>query len=265
MTSNPNVHIFDYLAQPKERVRGCPACKSVNRTWIAYGFDRYGYSVSLATCGECSLQYLGDQMTRKGYNTFYAGAYRRLVWQKDNPGVPFDQKASDVRVKDSQQLYAMHLKNFFDLAKLPKVTGAVLDAGGSTGLVAKALGYTNVVVLDPAKQELPATGVTGYLEDEIPYGPYDLILCCETLDHLTDPKAALANMRKVLGRNGRLFVDIISPKTWKLYHSAIKIDHPLYWTEKALTNALEAAGFTIELMVDRNYTQRIIKTWAVCK
>jgi SAM-dependent methyltransferase len=266
-----NSEIFNYREHGKALVQQCPVCGNRDLGRVRCLPDRYGYNVMVIACPECGLHYLSETLTRAGYDAFYAGPYRRLVWAHRWPTKPFEQAESERQLLRSQRIYAQHLAAFLLHFTLPQ-NARVLDAGGSTGLVGDLLRLqtpiASLTVLDPAADELKlaanAHTIRGYLEDPIAGGPYNLVLCCETLDHVVDPIAALRNMRKVLAPGGMLFVDVVSKKTWAMNDSRIKIDHPLYWTKGALGAALQKAGFTVEAMAD----QRLFSTWkvrAVCR
>jgi 2-polyprenyl-3-methyl-5-hydroxy-6-metoxy-1,4-benzoquinol methylase len=262
--------IFNYSAQTKLLVLACPACGGRDMSRIRCLPDRYSYNVILITCPECTLTYLSETLTRAGYEAFYAGPYRQLVWAHRFPGVPYDHQQSTEILMAGQIPYAYQLEGYLRRFNTPH-NGRVLDAGGSTGVVAhelsKTLGFASITVLDPAAKELELAKATkvvqGYLEDPIP-GEYDLILCCETLDHLTKPAAALKNMRAALAPEGRLYVDVTNKHTWGVKDKSIKVDHPLYWTTTALQKAVRAAGFRVIDVSDYRWGQTW-KTRMLCR
>lgn len=229
--------IFPYASLPKLPV-ACPVCDTVNpHVWTQ---DRYGFDVPLATCRTCTLIYLAEQLTRDGYDRLYGGAYRRLVWRYMYGDRPF----VDQLLPMSRELAVTYLSFI-----VPRVKGriaSVLDAGGSDGGLGRAI--TGVIggtltILDPSSTELPEGGIRGYLEDA-PLGTYDVALCLETVDHLTNPIAALHNLRRA---TSRLFLDYIDVDRFRQRFSRAipwKIDHPLYWTKQAMATALERSGWT---------------------
>jgi len=130
-------------------------------------------------------------------------------------------------------------------AKFPRLPhgGSILDAGGSYGRLAGALQLapSQLTILDPAQAELSAapTGarqIQGWLEDPIP-GTYDGVLCLETLDHVTAPIDALRHLRNACPM-GWMLADYVCG-------SQVKIDHPLYWHERAWQQALAGSGWTV--------------------
>lgn len=178
-------------------------------------------------------------MSREGYARFYTGGYRRLVMEISG-GKPL------IRTKTNATVPSICARVTQRVGVRPIRT--ILDTGGSTGaigqLVAQQYGAT-VTVLDPAVQELPATGstITGWVEDPIP-GFYDLAILIATSEHLTDPIAAFINLRQVARW---LYLDFIDVRLRQLFGDRFKtkIDHPLYWTAPAMQRALTMTGWRI--------------------
>ena len=233
MTTETAEAIFPYRALPKVPVTACPVCGARHNPARAV-LDRYGYPVHVARCAECTLQYLAERLTREGYARLYgSGAYRALV--EAYCGTP------PMTLAESERHYGswigQHLRSPLGQG------GSLLDAGGSVGGLIPHLGLApaRVTVLDPCAGELaqvPAGYQTlqGWLEDPIP-GTYDGVVCSQTLDHVTDPIAALRHLRAACP-TGWLIADFACrPPT------AIKIDHPLYWTPVAWERALRATAW----------------------
>ena len=241
MIENPNA-IFDYASEPKAKVTECPVCGShvghVLKPDCRRMNDRYGYDVLWCRCSTCSLEFLGEQMTRAGYARFYAGGYRALV-------DAYTGRGQRIRTDDHPTVKALEALVCELVGVHPIRT--ILDAGGSAGSVGRAVAARyggTFAVLDPAFQEMPAdvTRIHGWLEDPIP-GDYDLALCVATSDHLTDPLAALKHLRRV---SRYLYIDYIDVQLMRATNQtpALKIDHPLYWTSRSMRRALKASGWT---------------------
>ena len=224
--------VFDYAAQPKEPII-CPLCGTDNPREPKV--DRYGFAIGLSTCA-CGLSYLNPRMTLEAYADFYAtGAYRRLVQAR----FPYVTEAFRAAHHDYYAGgLALWLKDRGPVTHL-------LDAGGGTGLVGERVGRRlqaqTVTVLDPSRGELAQAAARGLRTIEAPLeripncGPFDAIVCAQTLDHLCDPLAALRGLRRV--GTGWLWVDIVT--------SHWKIDHPLYWTAPSLGRALRLTGWQV--------------------
>jgi 2-polyprenyl-3-methyl-5-hydroxy-6-metoxy-1,4-benzoquinol methylase len=135
----------------------------------------------------------------------------------------------------------------------------MLDIGGSTGVVAHRLteefGLAGTLI-DPAPleveqaQRLGLETITGLVE-EYDFGGrvFDVVIICQTVDHLLDVAGTLARVRDLLTPSGLLFVDIVDfraayLRNWSV-EAAVKIDHPYYLTESTMGAYLRRSGFDI--------------------
>jgi cyclopropane fatty-acyl-phospholipid synthase-like methyltransferase len=134
-----------------------------------------------------------------------------------------------------------------------------LDIGGSTGVVAHYLSQEydlSADVLDPSPEELAEAErrgletIVGLLEDYDPGGRrFDMVLLCQTVDHLLDVRQALTKVCQLLDERGLFFIDIVDfraayLRNWRV-EQAIKIDHPYYFTEATIEAYLGRAGFDV--------------------
>lgn len=242
---------YAYTERPKERVDRCNLCGS-DRLADAARRDRYGFDARLAVCTRCGLGFLSPRLTPEEYAAFYESVYRPLV-------SAFHGRTIDAEtVQDEQRSYAAGLVAFLrDF--LPQAPGSIMDIGGSTGLVAGAVRDAlggDVTVLDPAPDELAvaeAAGmetVPGFAEDYDPGGrTWDLVLLCQTIDHLLDVRATLAAIRGMLGSGGHAFVDVVD-LLWAMrrggqVEAAVKIDHPYYLTRSTAKAYFRQAGLDV--------------------
>lgn len=232
---------FDYVAQPKEDVLTCNLCGGVDFRAVMER-DRYGYAQRTVRCSSCDLVFLSPRMTAKAYAEFYrSGAYRKLV--SAYHGRVIDAKT----IQAEQAVYAEQLISF--LAPWVVMGGTLLDIGGSTGVVARALAgkfKLNATVIDPAPDELKEAsdlgGIQGSIETE-DLGPwtFDLVTMCQTADHVLDLRCALKKIRGLLRDIGLFFVDIVDYEQKR----ESKIDHPYNLTRTTMLSYLARTGFVL--------------------
>jgi len=257
---------FDYDAQPKEWVTACNLCGAT--TFVVLNRrDRYGYPAQAHACGRCGLVFLNPRMSAQAYGHFYDGIYRPLV-------SAYHGRLIDAHtVQEEQREYAADREQFVRPFVRPGGSGgsgglggskdpplrAMLDIGGSTGVVAshfaKAFGLTTTLI-DPAPLEVAQAKqfgietITGLVEAHDFGGRrFDLVLICQTVDHLLDIGATLKKVRELLTEHGLLFIDIVDfraayLRNWSI-DEAIKIDHPFYLTEQTMPAYLRRAGFEV--------------------
>ncbi len=241
---------YDYAAQPKELLLSCNLCRANVLVTITQR-DRYGYPAQASACSRCGLVFLNPRMTAPAYGRFYDGIYRPLV-------SAFHGRLIDARtIQDEQREYAGDRAEFVRPFIGRSGLTTMLDIGGSTGVVAghfaKQFGLFGTVI-DPSPievQEARTLGletITGLVEEHDFGGrQFDLVLICQTVDHLLDVAGTLKRVRDLLTPNGDLFVDIVDfraayLRNWSV-EDATKIDHPYYLTQDTMTAYLRRAGF----------------------
>lgn len=240
--------IFDYAAQPKESVRECNLCSGDHFEDFAHR-DRYGLPVESKKCCRCGLVFLSPRMTAAGYREFYrSGAYRELV------STYHGREINAETIEAEQAIYAAKLAEYLRWDLEGKAVYHMLDVGGSTGVVASRLckQYNlDGVVVEPSEAEAKhasARGLTvvlGTIEEYEPEREFELIIMCQTVDHLLDIRGSLAKIHSALRPGGTFFVDIVDyfvPLS-NGREKATKVDHPFYLSPSTMTRYLLGAGF----------------------
>jgi SAM-dependent methyltransferase len=241
---------FDFAAQPKARVERCNLCGGCVFVGLTHR-DRYGYPASASGCSRCGLVFLDPVMSAAAYGDFYARTYRPLV-------SAFHGRLIDARtIQQEQREYAVERGDLL----APYVEGrgytTLLDIGGSTGVVADAFARRfnlRATVVDPAPletaqaQALGIETIEGLVENvDLGRRQFDVVVLCQTVDHLLDVAGTLRRLRDLIARGGLFFVDIVDFRAAYLrtasVEGAIKVDHPYYLTEATMTAYLERAGF----------------------
>lgn len=243
---------FDYVEQPKRSVVQCNLCGGSAFTVLVHR-DRYGYPATAAGCNRCGLVFLDPVMTGQAYAQFYAETYRPLV--SAYHGRTIDAHS----IQQEQREYARERGDLLD----PHVTGrgfrTLLDIGGSTGVVAHALAQRfklSATIVDPAPRETAEAKALGIetiegLVEAVDLGDrcFDVVLLCQTVDHLLDIGSTLRRVRRLMASTGLLFVDIVDfraayLRNWSI-EEAVKVDHPYYLTELTMVAYLRQAGFDV--------------------
>lgn len=243
---------WDVQAQDWEQVEACNLCGGRAFATLTHE-DRYGFSVSSAACTECGLVFLDPHPTAEAYDDFYRDTYRPLV-------SAFHGRLIDAASVEVDQIeYARALVKLLAPFLAGKSGGSLLDVGGSTGVVAEALCAAHELdgtVLDPAPDELVRAAdrglatVPGTIESfDSVSDRFDVVLLCQTLDHVLDAAGALAKLRGLLADDGILFVDVVDfraayLRNWRV-EAATKVDHPYSFTEDTIEAMLARAGLSI--------------------
>jgi 2-polyprenyl-3-methyl-5-hydroxy-6-metoxy-1,4-benzoquinol methylase len=243
---------YDYVAQPTDVVERCNLCGGWSFVVLTH-VDRYGYPAQAHACETCGLVFLNPRMTAEAYGRFYDGVYRPLV------------SAFHGRLIDAQTIQAEQRDYAVERAELlrPFIAGkgyaSMLDIGGSTGVVAhhfaREFGLAGTLI-DPAPLEVEQARqfgletITGLIEQHDFGGRrFDVVIICQTVDHLLDVAGTLRRVRDLLSPRGLLFIDIVDfraayLRNWSV-EGAVKIDHPYYLTESTMTMYLSMCGFSV--------------------
>ena len=202
---------YDYAAREHEPVDDCNLCGSTELVEVSR-HDRYGYPAAMLMCARCGLGFLSPRLTAAEYGPFYESVYRPLV------SAYHDRRIDAETVQVDQRGYAAELVGFLR-ETLPGAPASVLDVGGSTGIVAAAVRDAfgaAATVLDPAPDELAVAAAAGmetfagFAEELDPNGrSWELVLLCQTIDHLLDVAGTLAAMRRMTADGGRAFLDVL--------------------------------------------------------
>jgi len=243
----PAPTIFNYDARAKENLLLCPLCGQQVSPNSFSQEDRYGYRLSLSRCSDCSLLFLNPRLTATEYTNFYAGPYRALL--SAFYGRPFTAET----IKPDQLRYAKEVAAILSSHLHRNSHGRLLDIGGSTGIVASHLCaefYLTGLVVDPCVEELENAAALGMAVVQSSAekwaapsdATFDLITICQTVDHFLDPLAVLKKARSCIRAGGLLYMDIVDADAAS---SALKLDHPFYFTEATATKLLWKAGFAV--------------------
>lgn len=260
---------YDYDAVAKETVSACNLCGGDRFVVLAHT-DRYGFAAESVGCTRCGLVFLNPRPTEAEYARFYESVYRPLV------GAYHGRLIDASSIEGEQERYAQELVRLLTPFLDGRTGGRLLDVGGSTGVVASALagafGLEGVVV-DPAPAELERAAARGLatvaatMEQFAPEeDSFDVVIVCQTIDHLLDVSSTLEKLHNALHEQGILFVDVVDLRAGYLraggIEGATKIDHPYSLTEDTTELFLARAGFDV---VRKDYAADRLHVGYVCR
>uniref|UniRef100_A0A6M3K7Q0 Putative methyltransferase n=1 Tax=viral metagenome TaxID=1070528 RepID=A0A6M3K7Q0_9ZZZZ len=220
----------------------CPVCSCAYRVVIAHE-DRYGVEASWSLCRSCGFIYLDPTWEECEYDRFYEHDYRKLVATYRGPQ----------NLEKNQERYGRALAEF--LRRNLGSVDSVCDYGGSGGIVcalvgdALGAGRTRVIEPDPEKAQEATKNVDEVICSSVADAPLDssdLVLCCRTLDHFTDPVGSLRRLAR-LPEHGRLYVDY---SDWLMvarsegFTRSLHVDHPSNFTAWSAKRVLTESMLT---------------------
>lgn len=173
--------------------------------------------------------------------------------------------------RDTAGYVELNLRPLGGHARLLELVGSgkrVLDVGCSSGYLARPLADRGCVVVgierDPAAAEVARAVceevLVGDVETmELPFEDrsFDVVLCGDLVEHLRDPEAFLARVRRLLGPGGRVVLSTPNVANWAMRLSLLAgrwqykergiLDstHTHLFTRRTLVETLERAGYRL--------------------
>ena len=229
--------------------RACPVCDAdqpqpLHRRAFAQlpGLDGDGFTQQLAACGACGALYVTAYLDPQDLAAYYASmsSYEYLV---DGAELPAEERLRSERQVAFLQPYLADAG-----------TAQVLDVGCSTGHTLRLfaqLGH-RVCGVEPsaslsaiARDRHGLDVATSFVEQGtvLPAGQH-LVLLSHVLEHLLQPRAMLAAIRRALRADGLLFIEV---PVIELFDDRdlfqLSFEHVNYFSHGSLSNLLHAAGY----------------------
>ncbi|MFZ6031510.1 MAG: class I SAM-dependent methyltransferase [Chloroflexota bacterium] len=235
----------------REVVTSCNICGEKN-ILIVSNLDRYGFPLRAGMCTNCGLIFLIDRLTADGYAEFYKNHYRSLV------SAYLGRLQNAATIQAEQKQYAQTLLALFKGLMPLKPGDKLLDVGGSTGVIASEFANAyglSATVLDPSPDELEVAKSAGHKTICALFeswsgnsDPFDVVVCCRTIDHFLDLKDSLSKLLSLCKPSGYVLIDIIDVEAVRrraMLEGAIKVDHCYYLCAEVAPAILASAGFQV--------------------
>jgi SAM-dependent methyltransferase len=223
----------------------CPVCASPRLSRLGHaaspsraGHDRYG----IVECHACGLSFSDPQPSAEDVAAFYEAptAYSDIYGSIDHPW--------------------QRLQHQFDLARVARTRagrlGRLLDVGCSFGLlleVAQQAGWDaygvepGLAAVETARRRVGQSRVYHGFVQDLPgdVGGFDCISMSHVFEHLVQFRPVLDRLAQLLNPGGILAVQ--SPnrrslRSFQLGPDYRPIEHPFYWTYKAVFHELRRIG-----------------------
>lgn len=260
-TGNSHVRLNGLQAQMKRQIdrkveKGhyrfeavpCPVCQGTDFAPIAEQ-DRYGLHFPVVICRGCGLVQTNPRMTQDSYNEFYNTEYRRLY---EGTAKPSDDSFALQYERGKHIFHA--IARFF---RGPPQDYFVLEVGCGSGGVVKYFQEQGCRVrgIDLGEEYLQHGRETygldltpGTLADLSLDRPPNLIIYSHVMEHILDPVAELAQVKRQLAPGGLLCIEV--PGLRFVQHAydgdilrMFQNAHTYHFTLQSLTNLLHVNGF----------------------
>jgi SAM-dependent methyltransferase len=237
----------------------CPVCDAADSS-VYVEFD----VLTFAQCSQCRVVFKSREIPDIRPDGFYEADY--FLKRKSRRDKRFEHR---VRKAGNEILLG--------LEELPTAR-SVLDVGCSLGYVIEAgkrLGL-DAAGLDVSEYAVQICRERGYRAERgslerLPFenAEFDLIVMKHVLEHTPEPKRAMAEVRRVLNRNGAVVIAVPELRYWKgdflrrtyryFRPDDLGQQHYVYFTEETLTQLLKSCGFVVRSVSKAVLRRRLIR------
>ncbi|RJP79379.1 MAG: class I SAM-dependent methyltransferase [Candidatus Zixiibacteriota bacterium] len=242
----------------------CVACGGKDFTPLPFGYRFRGRELRGMKCRKCGLQLIHPQPTVAEVRQMYSEEYFTSGEVSVRPHGRGDYFQS-VTTDRENRIYRQRLEHF----RRYSGAGKLLEIGCGPGhflSAARQAGWdtTGVEISEFAsrfaRETFSLNVITGTLEEaNLPAGEYDVVFMGDLLEHVTDPRALLRDVRALLKDRGIVYIEVpavtnglysrIGSLAMRLLGKTKYINLPPYhlfeFTPRGLRSLLPAAGFKI--------------------
>jgi SAM-dependent methyltransferase len=228
------------------------ACCGTSSCIEAFSGDRYKFGLRTVVCRNCGLIFTNPRPDEEWFEDFYRHHYREFY---ENVSIPDEAYLSRAWIS------GRHQRNVELLSTVIPGTGRLLDIGCAEGtflhLFSQRYPQWEIEGIEPSEgfsafarthYKLPsvATGDIGELH-RYPENNYDLITANHILEHLLNPNLLFLLARKLLKKDGLLFIDIPDAESKDRGIGHLHIAHAYHFSAKSLQNFFIKHGFEIAM------------------
>jgi len=206
-------------------------------------FDGQPELIDLMFCSRCGFRFYDRGLSYAEAQRYYEG-YRSEEYFKIRHQfeIFYTRKAHD-DTENWLNSSGRHVAvaQALEKAGAPRSFSSALDFGGGTGHMLLGLDAEKRAVFDLSKEEAEA-GVESFGTREEIQGPWDLILSCQVLEHLSDPFYQVSDIAQLMSPGWWLYAEV-PQQMWKDFSGPSAIQRA--WLSLLVKNstALHAADF----------------------
>ena len=232
----------------------CPLCDQTDAKWLMPTHDRLcglPGEFRLVRCDHCGLVYLNPRPTPGTIGAYYPDDYESYISKRSE---------SISRLARLSLRYGLWKR--CRLVRRHQRSGHLLDVGCATGqFLAEMRRYPGWEVsgVEPnghaAEFARQVFGLTVYQKDLVsaafPSGGFDAITLWDVFEHLHEPRAILAEVRRILKQDGILVLRVPSLDSWDArvfgpYWAGLDSPrHLMVFSKNTLAQMLSQAGFRV--------------------
>ena len=244
----------------------CAICE-IDDSCFFYDKERDDQPVNYVICNRCGLVYQNPRMNQQEFIDYYKQDFRK----EQLKGVELD-KYINSRIEWGKSFVNIVIselfKNRFNKFKkrlFGNIHFSVLDIGCGIGgimipFIEKGFSCTGIDVpsyyTEVGRKELKVNIIDTSISEYKTNKKYDVIILNHSLEHLLDPVNELLNIRKLLKKNGILYIeipDVERPYNWTSLKYFFMLGHVYYYSASTLEALMNKCGYE-RTYIDSNDT-----------
>lgn len=252
-------------------------CKCCNSNDVTLAYDNSFFNLPIFKCNNCLLHFTKYDENKNDVKEYHAEKYwsvfrninnEKITDQKIDQGYPIKQFPKFIQVMAEmtgvRKSLAFSQYNYLK----PFLRGKnLLEIGAGEGFLLEFFekkGY-QVYGIEPSKDNLEIINKklkngkcdVGFVENlVIPDKKFDVIVMSHVLEHLSDGKLVLSNLKNVLDDKGILFIEVPNCQNKEtLIHSIDTQPHLFHFTKQSLQKLMERSNLKV-LKAD-TYTAKV--------
>ena len=227
----------------------CPICNESDKFQLISEKDRYGFLYPLVICETCGLVQANPRLRSEDYSDFYEkGHQKRIYVGKERPEQDYFQS----QYKRGQKIYSF-VKDRFRHKKNISVLEVGCGAGGILKIFEEKGHYVkgidlNEEYLDYGRNQY-RLNLTNQNLFQIENEEYDLIIYSHVLEHLSEPSEHLQFVKKLLSKDGLLYIEVPGIKrSFQIYFDILRYlqnAHIYNFSYQTLSNLMAKNDYVI--------------------
>ena len=170
---------------------------------------------SVHRCLDCDFRFHDRGLSDAEVAAFYADYRTDDYFERRHADEPFYTRKAHAEIERCEHSPARHasLALVLERGRVMLPVGSVLDYGGGDGRLISALNANRKAVFDLAAGTAMLTGIEAVPADQL-REEWDLVVCAQTLEHVTDPLAMVQRLLALTRPGGSLYLEVPN-EIWK--------------------------------------------------
>lgn len=198
-------------------------------------------------CQECAALFLDYRFTDAQMSALYAGYRDEYYTQQRNRYEP-GYATTAARYYENRAPYITEVERW--LAQYLPESPSVLDWGGGSGINTPFLNQSDLIHIHDISGVPVVPGVTPADPSQFGKQHYDLVVCCQVLEHVPFPLDLLSSLLPTLGAGTLLYLEVPHEFLMRAHPGSLELaslkhhwhEHVNFFSPSSLVRLVECAG-----------------------